>query len=231
MIFIDLLPRRSRVARAAIGALATGAMAASLIGSSINAGAQGYAEAPVIAAPLGSFTNVLATVTVATQTITVSAPGEVVTIPGGALPPGTQVSILEGDPSVIQGLPPGQHVILESAVGWLTSDGSSPNASTPITVTITNSLIHPGDTVYVTTARGLQGINAVVSEGRAVFALSQGEGFVIASAAAIPGGPGQAGGGATQLPRQASPTALVAVIASLTALGGVRAGRRRLTRR
>jgi len=74
------------------------------------------------------------------------------------------------DPSALQAqLPAGQNYVVGFGVTWQAQNGSSPAASTPATLTVLDSSIHAGDTIYLETRAGLQAAQgAVVSDGKAV---------------------------------------------------------------
>ncbi len=101
--------------------------------------------------------------------------------PAGALPNGTVLSVYPvTNPSAVEAqLPAGQGYAVSFAVSWRAPDGTSPTASHPLTLTINDPTIQPGDTIYLETASGLVAVNAVVTAGVAVITFSTDPMFVI----------------------------------------------------
>ena len=88
-------------------------------------------------------------------------------IPVNALSPGTTVSIYGlTDTSSISGvLPNGKTVVSSTVISWLSTDGTVPDASSPIAMTITNSEIVPGTVVYAITGSTLVNLGTATSNG------------------------------------------------------------------
>ena len=81
-----------------------------------------------------------------------------VTIPTGALPDGTTVSLYPvADTSPIaKSLPAGKAYLLSFALSWEEGDGSVPVASQPVSVTIVDPGIAVGDVIYEVTSTGIK---------------------------------------------------------------------------
>ena len=73
-----------------------------------------------------------------------------VSVPVGALPNGTMVSLYPvANAGAVSGeLPSGQSYVTSFVVTWQAPDGSSPNATSPISMTVTDAAIKAGDKVY-----------------------------------------------------------------------------------
>lgn len=164
----------------------------------VPAGAVGYAGTAPVSAPAGSFPSTASSGTVTgTAPLTLSSSTMSLTVPGGALPPGTQVTVLNGDPAQLQSLlPSGESFVVGYAIGWVAPDGSTPNATSPLTFTITDQRITGTENAFESTATGLTPTGASLSAGHAGFTFSTDPGFVLANAVSTPIGPGNTGGGA-----------------------------------
>ncbi|HEY4938577.1 MAG TPA: hypothetical protein VIJ69_06075, partial [Actinomycetota bacterium] len=113
-----------------------------------------------------------------------SSPNATLAIPPGVLPEGTIVTIYAGNASVIAGLlPAGQSYLASFAVSWAAPDGSSPNASSPLSLKISDARIGPRDLLYQTTATGIQPGTGSVTAGSATFSFTADPGFVVAAPA------------------------------------------------
>jgi uncharacterized repeat protein (TIGR02543 family) len=88
-------------------------------------------------------------------------------IPVNALSPGTTVSIYGlTDTSSISGvLPSGKTVVSSTVISWLSTDGTVPDASSPIAMTITNSEIVPGTVVYAITGSSIVNLGTATTNG------------------------------------------------------------------
>jgi uncharacterized repeat protein (TIGR02543 family) len=88
-------------------------------------------------------------------------------IPVNALSPGTTVSIYGlTDTSSISGvLPTGKTVVSSTVISWLSTDGTVPDASSPIAMTITNSEIVPGTVVYAITGSSIVNLGTATTNG------------------------------------------------------------------
>jgi hypothetical protein len=79
-------------------------------------------------------------------------------------------------------VPAGQSYVLSVAVSWETSVDTSPTASTPITMTITDPGIKAGDTIYALTSTGLVAVGTATVDGSATVTFSSDPVFVVAEA-------------------------------------------------
>ncbi len=107
-----------------------------------------------------------------------------IVIPAGALPAGTVVSaypITNTAPLVAQ-VPAGQSYVVSLAVTWEALDGSSPTATAPITLTITDAGIVAGDTVYEVTSSGLIVVGTASANGVVSITFTNDPTFVVAAA-------------------------------------------------
>jgi hypothetical protein len=107
-------------------------------------------------------------------------------VPAGALPDGCVVSLYRpaGDRVAIE-LPRGMGYVVGFAVSWQAPDGSSPDATKPLTLTIADPAIKPGETVYVMTADGLKSATpptatTAISDGKVVITFVSDPAFVVA---------------------------------------------------
>src|SRR5205807_37748 len=109
-------------------------------------------------------------------------PNASLAIPPGVLPEGTIVTIYAGNASVLGSLlPAGQSYLASFAVSWAAPDGSSPNATSPLTLTISDARIGSQDLLYQTTATGLQQATGSVAAGKATFSFTADPGFLVAA--------------------------------------------------
>ena len=123
----------------------------------------------------------------AVTTVTESSSGVsvTVTVPAGALPAGTTVSVypITDTSTLTADVPAGKSYVLSFAVSWKTSSDTSPVASTPITTTITDPSIKAGDTIYELTSIGLVAVGTAAVDGSATVTFSSDPVFVVAEAA------------------------------------------------
>jgi hypothetical protein len=129
-------------------------------------------------------------------TITLSSGGAsvTVTVPAGALPAGTTVSIypITDTSTLTADVPAGQSYVLAFAVSWETPGGTAPTASTPVTMTITDPSIKAGDKIYALTSTGLVAVGTATVDGSATVTFSSDPVFVVAEttvALALPARP------------------------------------------
>jgi surface protein len=122
----------------------------------------------------------------AITTVTQSSGGVsvAVTVPAGALPAGTTVSVypITDTSTLTADVPAGQSYVLSFAVSWETPSDTSPAASTPITMTITDPSIKAGDTIYELTSTGLVAVGTATVDGSATVTFSSDPVFVVAEA-------------------------------------------------
>lgn len=119
-------------------------------------------------------------------TLTESAHGATATVefPAGALPTGTEVFLAAASQPKLLGthIPTGQAYIVSFAVSWRAPDGTSPEASSPITIVVTDPSIKAGDVVYMLTSTGLQAVGTATADGHATITFRSDPDFVLAAA-------------------------------------------------
>jgi hypothetical protein len=133
---------------------------------------------------LGTPTSVNASPT-APVTITQSSGGAsaAVTVPAGALPSGTTVSVypvVDTAPLVAQ-VPAGQSYVVSLVVAWQAPDGASPVATAPITMSVSDPGIKAGDKIYEVTTAGLVTVGTATVDGSATITFSNDPTFLIAA--------------------------------------------------
>src|SRR5205085_1635564 len=112
-------------------------------------------------------------------------------VPPGALPEGTIVTIYAGNATVLANLLPADQTYLASfAVSWAAPDGSAPNASSALSLTVSDPRIGPQALLYQTTATGIQPIAGSHAGGKATFSFTADPGFVVAAPVGSPGSAG-----------------------------------------
>jgi hypothetical protein len=82
-------------------------------------------------------------------------------------------------------LPAGQTYLASFAVSWTAPDGTSPNATSPLWLTISDARIGTTDLLYQTTATGVQPVTGTLAAGKATFSFTVDPGFVVAAPAAV----------------------------------------------
>ncbi|MGH9305591.1 MAG: choice-of-anchor Q domain-containing protein [Acidimicrobiales bacterium] len=145
-----------------------------------NAPPPSYTPAGSLGAPTSTFYN-SATGTSLPISDPASGISATLTVPPGAFPNGTTLSIyLVANPGPIEAQTgSGNSYVISFAVSWQAPDGSSPIATTPLTLTIADSSIKAGDSVDEETSSGLVGIGATVRDGQAVITFSTDPTFVV----------------------------------------------------
>ena len=136
-------------------------------------------------APRGAYAApVTATVTTGPAKLsdTAGAASANLSVPAGALPAGTTLSIAAAkDASALKSeVPAGQSYLTSFAVSWVTPDGTSPVASKPITMTITDPAIKAGDTIYALTSTGIRAVGIATTNGEATVTFTSDPAFVVA---------------------------------------------------
>jgi Putative Ig domain len=106
-----------------------------------------------------------------------------VTVPAGALPAGTTVSVFPvKDPAaLVSKMPPGQSYLISFAVSWVAPNGTSPTAKPPVTLTITDPAIKVGDAIYELTSKGLKAVGAATKDGVATVSFANDPDLVVAN--------------------------------------------------
>ena len=78
-------------------------------------------------------------------------------------------------------VPAGQSYLTSFAVSWAATDGTSPKASQPITMTITDPAIKAGDTIYALTSTGVRAVGTASINGQATVTFTSDPAFVVAA--------------------------------------------------
>ncbi len=164
-----------------------------------GAAATGIDASMILNAPLptgkwstsfGSPTSVTASSTTSTV-ITQSSAGttSVVTVPAAALPSGTTVSVypVTNPAPLTADVPAGQSYVTSVAVSWQAPNGTSPAATAPITVTITDPSIVAGDTIYEVTSTGLKAVGTATVNGSVTITFSNDPVFLVTTSPTVAG--------------------------------------------
>ena len=119
----------------------------------------------------------------------------VISVPPGALPTGTVVSIYPAkDPAALMSkLPAGQSYLISFAVSWVAPNGTSPTAKPPLTMTVTDPSIKAGDTIYALTSSGLKAVGVATKNGMATVSFTGDPDFVVANVPQLASVPATAG--------------------------------------
>jgi hypothetical protein len=136
----------------------------------------------VPASSFGTPTSVTASCAAAT-TVSETSGGasETITVPQCALPSGTTVSayqVINTVPLVAQ-VPAGSSYVLSFAVTWEAPNGTSPTATAPITMTITDPNIKAGDIIYELTSTGLAAVGTATANGTVTITFSSDPIFLV----------------------------------------------------
>ncbi len=112
-----------------------------------------------------------------------------VTVPAGALPANTTVSVYPvTNPALLEAqVPAGKSYVAAVAVSWQAPDGSTPTATTPITLTITDPSIVAGDTVYEVTSSGLRAVGTATVNGKITITFSIDPVLLVTGSGLLPG--------------------------------------------
>jgi hypothetical protein len=179
---------------AAINSIGTGSFsgasaAVTPMTSSGAGGGSGGSTGPLTPAPppsgvpatsFGTPDSVTTSLTTPT-TLTLSAGGAStsVFVPAGALPSGTTVSEYPvTDPSSLTP-PAGQSYVIAFAVSWQTLGGAAPEATAPISMTITDPNIGIGDSIYLVTSAGLTSVATASVAGTVTFTFTSDPVFLV----------------------------------------------------
>lgn len=105
-----------------------------------------------------------------------------VTVPEGALPAGTKVTIATAaDRATLQSLvPKGQGYVTAFTAGWVTPSGTSPEASAPVTMTVEDPAIHRGNRVYELTGTAVKLVGIATVDGAIELHFTADPSFVVA---------------------------------------------------
>jgi hypothetical protein len=138
----------------------------------------------VPATDLGTPTSVTSSAS-ASVTTTQSSNGTstALTIPAGALPASTLVSVYPvTNANELQSmLPSGSSYVVSVTVSWVTPSSTSPNSTIPLSLTISNASIVAGDTVYEVTANGLKAVGVATTNGSVTITMSSDPTFLVAA--------------------------------------------------
>ena len=106
-----------------------------------------------------------------------------VTVPAGALPSGTTLSIypVAHASYLADAVPSGQSYVASFAVTWEAPNGTFPTSSEPVTMTIHHPGILAGDRVYEVTSSGLKAIGTVTTKGTATVTFTSDPTFLVAA--------------------------------------------------
>ena len=182
---------------AAINAIGTGAFSGAsnsvmpvvVVGGGGGGGGGGPTNAPPPSGLPTSDFGVPSSATVsstASTVVTLNSGGSSVTVsvPAGALPASTTISIypITSTSTLTGSVPAGQSYVLSFAVSWETPDYTTPTASVPLTLTITDPSIKAGDIIYELTSTGLVAMGTAAVDGSATLTFSSDPVFVVAEA-------------------------------------------------
>jgi LPXTG-motif cell wall-anchored protein len=120
-----------------------------------------------------------------------------ITVPAGALPSGTTLSVypvLSSD-AIAASLPAGQNYVVSLVVTWAAPDGSVPLAGQPLTMTISNAAIKAGDQVFQYLNGVLKLMGTATQDGTITFTFVEDPTFTVATPTATDGGDGDGDGG------------------------------------
>jgi hypothetical protein len=106
-----------------------------------------------------------------------------ISVPPGAMPAGTTVSIypVPSSSTFDSQIPSGSTYVTSFAVSWENPDGTSLNTVTPVTMTITDPNIQAGDTIYVLTSKGLSPAGTATVNGTVTVTFSSDPLYAITS--------------------------------------------------
>ena len=117
---------------------------------------------------------------------TSGAASATLTIPAGALPANTTVSVypVTESSSVTSQVPAGQSYVAAIAITWEAPDGTSPAATAPITLKISDPSIKAGDTIYMLTSSGPKAVGTASADGSATVTFTSDPVFIVTAASA-----------------------------------------------
>ena len=146
---------------------------------------------------IGKPTNVtLSGQTDATLTLGSEGTNASVTVPAGALPAGTTVSVYPvlSTAGLADTFPSGHKFVVSMVVTWRAPDGSVPIAGVPVTMTISNPAIKKGDKVYQYFNGVLTFVGKATKAGTITFTFTEDPVFTVSSPPVSDGGDGGSGG-------------------------------------
>jgi hypothetical protein len=144
-----------------------------------------------VTVPASTFGTPTSVTTSSTAPTTVSGTSggttEAITVPAGALPSGTTVSVfpVTNTAPLVAQVPAGSSYVLSFAVNWEAPDGTSPAATAPITITITDPGIVAGDTIYELTSAGLEAVGTATANGTVTITFSNDPTFLVTQATVV----------------------------------------------
>lgn len=144
--------------------------------------------AGVSASSLGTPTSVSVSASSAT-TVTLSSGGasSLLTIPAKALPAGTTLSEypITNTASLVAQVPAGQSYVVALAISWQAPTGTSPTATAPLSLTITDPSIVAGDTIYEVTSTGLTAVGTASANGSVTITFTSDPIFMVTASALV----------------------------------------------
>lgn len=142
-----------------------------------------------------------------------------IAVPSGALPDGTTVDLVPVvNPTAFSGFLPGsQSYVVAFAVLWQAPDGASPTAKLPVSLTITDSAISAGDSIYEMTGPKPAEIGTTTEAGTVTVPFEVDPIFIIGSpmATSTTAPPSLLGGGPTTTTAPVGPSTSSSTVASL----------------
>ena len=132
-------------------------------------------SATVPASTFGTPTSVTTLSTTSTNVSEISSgASETITVPAGALPSGTTVSVypVTNTAPLVAEVPAASSYVLSFAVSWEAPNGTSPTATTPISMTISDPSIVAGDVIYEVTSAGLTDVGTATADGSVTITFS-----------------------------------------------------------
>ena len=120
-----------------------------------------------------------------TITLSTTSTSSTITIPPGALPAGTTVSAypITSVTALAAQVPANHSYVVAVAISWQTGTGTSPDATVPLTLTITDVSIVAGDTIYVLTSSGMVVAGTATVSGSATITFTADPVFVVTAVA------------------------------------------------
>ena len=110
-------------------------------------------------------------------------------VPPGALPLGTRVALasVTDATALLKDLPAGESYLVSFSISWLAPNGTSPKASKPLLLTITDPTIKVGDIIYMLTPHGVQTVGTATVGGTITITFTTDPNLLLASVPRITG--------------------------------------------
>ena len=140
----------------------------------------------VTASSLGAPVSATVSATTPTTiTLSTSSTKSSITVPVGALPTGTTVSAypIASVTTLASQLPANHSYVVAVAISWETGTGTSPAATSSITLAISDVSIGAGDTIYALTSSGMVAVGTAAVSGEAAVTLTTESVFIVSSIA------------------------------------------------